>query len=1253
MQKNTRVECPKCSRPLHEFNGHIGRCSQHKWVSPTGLGYEAEAAEQNRQEAAAAEQSRLAQVRKEEEAKAQEIREQHQSAIRKAIVVLIALATIVAAIVFFIVRPSVNYKSATNKFVSGEYQAARDGYSALKNYKDSAARVVLCDAMIDLQEGRPEDAAAKLDQLISDGQGDSAKQLADALIPVMADWKAKGLTPQALLLLLGKANLIDPNGALDIAKLNEEGHTALLNGSQLSTYTADVNSDGDLELVALNPDYSIAVYRMTGENSIRMAVDNATASSCAMVFGNKHKDTDISAAVACFAEAYRLLPNEDTRSALTSAYQLRSASFENAGDMSAAIADALSAMETAGTAEAFTFFYDVNLRHCKNGHDAATAIAMWNEFATKSLTELTRFSAKNHWQADAAQLHITRAAELAAQKDEACIDELRVAAEMGADVSGAIAEAQTHFEPGLSLARLRLLEIDLMGTDEAKIQQIQANLADEVRTAISEWKTRGITPADVPALIHLADNQGIELIGINRDTNYKEAAIASAGNVSQYTFVDWNIDGYQELLTLESSGKLSLYGINKTWGIISAIDTKLPGATYAIADESAPLILVLSSGKDEMLALTGTSKKLSALFRETGISRYKADGKIITFSRLLAGSIARYNDYTYEAAGTTNRPVRTAIDWQQNDYPQPANAAEAVQRYFEARAYDISDEAAFLTEQPVSPDFFSLDRLSALAVPDVPGTVSAVAYKTQERRVLFEITYPSGTESIRAWVAAEYINGWKLTGAADAYGADLSTSGIDFSIPLISLNAETTNTISTRGGRSTYRLLIPTAGRVRLVWQSGSKASSRTSHTITMCRDSLTGDSVFAFPLPPNTNKQQSKDMFVAAGVYYVTVEANIKDAESYRMTIAFDAETHVELESNDTYKSATALEVNTGYSGMLSSAKDVDYFSFSLEETSAVNVTFGIPGGGSKFPAYILTIISATNGSKLSTVSVPGNALLTETGNLYLSSGTYLVQVAKGTTFTNDEYVLIVNVNQNGNMESEPNNTPETANTVPIDEDIHASMGQEGDIDCYSFTLDGDAVIQPRFTFTPTDSASKTYVLTIVDANRREMLKVNIGGKESTKIMMPVALAAGTYTVKIENPRFVRQDYTLRLVSMAVDAAEKEPNDSAALATELGLDQPRTGVLTTDGDVDYYKIVFTEPTTIVLKYTFPQSMKSDPAFLLTVEQNGRTLWTASVKSDSGGTEKKLQFHEGEYYIKVLPINWYGAVYSLACNRVH
>lgn len=833
MQPNASSQCPKCGRPLQKFNGHIGFCSQHKWMSPSGAGYDAEAAEQNRLDAVAKEAHRLEIERQkaEEERKIQQ--EQHAATVRKVVVVIVALCAIAVAVVFFIIRPSVNYNGATDRFITGDYEGAKSTFTSLGTYKDSSSRAVLCEAMINLQEGRTEEAIEKLDQLTSDGTGDVTKQLADILLPVMTNWRGNGVSPEAMLLLLTRADIIDPTGTLNKTELNIEVHAAMLDDSVLDFYTEDINEDNEAELIILNDSYGVTIYRMASNGNVRMAVDNNITAACEMAFGDAYKDKDINVSVACYAEAYGMLPNDETRTSLTEAYRLRSINNENAGDMDAAIADARNAMETSGATDDFTFFYDVNLRNCKNGHDAATAIAMWDDFAEESVTEITRFRAKDRWNDDAAQLHLTRAAEFAAQKDKGCIDEIRLAAELGADVTSAIAEAKSHFEPGLSLARLHLMEIDILGDGSDKEQQIRSDMATDVRVAISEWKDRGVSPADVPAMIHLADAQGIDLSGIDRDSIYEEAALASAGSITQSTFVDWDKDGFKELLVIDAEGKLSLYGTVETWGIVSSVDTKLPGSFYTIIDVTDPLIMVVSNGRDELLTITGTSRKLSILFRETGISRYAVDGTTITFSKLLDGSIERYNDYTYEANKTENRPVRTSIDWQQNDYPEPVDGAAALQRYFETRIYDITDEAALLTANEAV-NGFSLENMQALPVPAALGAVNASSYSTEDSKELFEIVYSTEGQNIRTWMAVVYDGGWKVAGTADTYGVGLDASRPDYSVPLISLNTETTDVIQDKGGKRTYRMLFPTSGSLSMLWQAGDKATSKNVFSISL-----------------------------------------------------------------------------------------------------------------------------------------------------------------------------------------------------------------------------------------------------------------------------------------------------------------------------------------------------------------------------------------------------------------------------------
>jgi len=1250
MQQNARTDCPKCSRPLQKFNGHIGYCPQHKWVSPFGLGFDAEAAAQNLQDQSMAEKQRLDQEREQYEAEQAILRKKHRKALKKAIIIVGILLLIIALIVFFMILPGIKYKNSVRSLTSGNFSEARNGFTSLKNYKDSSSLLLLSDAMLDMQKNQIDKAENDLRQLLSNSSGNLSAQITETLRSVIEHRKDNSLNPKILLLLVNHADIIDPDKTLDVSALKVEGHIALLGKTVKSTYLKDIDANGEDDLIVLNPDHTVSAYRMTADSNVPIKADSSAVASCAMTFAGLFAETDPDASVACYAEAYRLLPNDETRLALSNAYRSRSIAYENAGDMVNAIADARSALEISNSTEDFSYYYEVSLRNCKNENDTAAAIRMWNDFAETDKSEIIRYSANSLWQKDAAQLHIAYAAELAAAGRVECLDELRAAASLGADVKDALSHASTYFQPGITLAHLRLYAIELRHDNAEEANEIRLLMAGEVCSAVSEWKNYGIPASDVIELIAFADAQNINLTAVDRESIYEDAAVSASGSFKQNSFIDLNHDGYKELLALTSDGKLVLYGLADGWQTLSTVDTRLPDSSCTVISGTDPLILVLSQMSDEFAVYALQPTEITVLFRESGISRYSANGDTVTFSRSLAGSVERYSDYTYKAASVESLPVRTGVDWHKNDYPMPESAEAAVQRYFEALAYGIQEEASLLTKNSSSAEWFYAEKAAELPLPLVPVSLNTAAYLTEDSRVLFEVAYTAASGTVRTWVAAEYQDGWKFAGAADTYAKNADPAAIDSSIKLLSLNCSVGNTLSGKGSRHTYRILIPEAGRMKLEWQSGSKAVAHTSHIVSMHRDTLTGGTVFAYSLQPSPNKQQSKDQFVSAGVYYLTVEAQTVDSAPYNLEIVYTAEANIELESNDTVSDATPISLNTSYSGSLSDAKDVDFYVFTLEENSAVNVTVKTPGSAGKSTVYNYAVYNASNGIKLSTVSVPGNVLLAETGNLYLSSGTYLVQAAKGTAFTNDEYILTVNVSRNGFMESEDNNTPETADAVPVNEDVHASIGQEGDIDCYTFTLDGDAVVQPRFTFKPTDSSSKTYVLTMMDSSRRELLKVYIGGKESTKVIAPVALTAGTYTVKIENPRFVRQDYTLHLVSMAVDAAEKEPNDSLGLATNLLTGSARTGVLTTETDVDYYKLTFAEQTTVTLKFSFAQSTSKNTAFVLTVEQNGKTQWTANIKGDSGGMDQQLQFPAGEYYIKVKPSTWLSAVYTIAVD---
>ena len=160
-------------------------------------------------------------------------------------------------------------------------------------------------------------------------------------------------------------------------------------------------------------------------------------------------------------------------------------------------------------------------------------------------------------------------------------------------------------------------------------------------------------------------------------------------------------------------------------------------------------------------------------------------------------------------------------------------------------------------------------------------------------------------------------------------------------------------------------------------------------------------------------------------------------------------------------------------------------------------------------------------------------------------------------------------------------------------------------------------------------------------------LLNANIGGKESQKIIPPLALPAGTYTVKLENPRFTQQDYALFITAVDTASAEKEPNDALAQANELQLASSMTGVISHEEDVDLYKITLLEETKATLCFCFPASVVDGTVYSIRIEQNGISQWSTNVKGSSGGFEQEMVIPAGEYYIRIKPSNWISAVYTI------
>ena len=1253
--KTFTVRCPECQSPLTRFDGRVGYCPAHHWVAPKGSDDEmkAEAEARNRKDEEEEKEKKKreeeARLRKEEDKRKRA--EARRKAVKRAALAVVALACAGAfCFYWFTIRPEMNYSQAGTKFALGDYETARQEYSALGNYKDALARVVLCDAMTDLQAGRTEDTVKKLDQLTADGMEEITRQLADALRSVISGWRAKGVTPGALLLLLTKADIIDPEGTLNIQALRVEGHTALLDGGMVASYTADMNGDGDPELVALDSEYHVTVYRMAPDKNVRMAMDSETLAACQLRFAEQLRETDEDAAFACCAEAYRLAQNEETRSDLVAAYRRRAAARETVQDIQGALSDAENALALSGAGEDFSLFYELNRRISESAPDTAGKIAAWERFGADQGAVLARFQAVDQWKRDAAALRLAYAAQLAQAKDGACVEELRAAYELGADISAAIDGAAADLGPGLTLISLRLLGIETAG-DGAAAETARAQLAGEVRTAISQWKSLNIAARDVPALIRLADEQQISLEGISRTSLYREAALAAAGSPAQSTFGDWDGDGWEELLALDGEGTLRFFGMAPEWGVLSAMETGLPGGALAVVNQNEPLILLLSQRQDELLAVNIVNNQLRFLFREAGISRYAVENGRVTFSRALEGSIPRYVNYVYEPVNAADKPERTGVDWQGDSYPLPETAGDAVLRYLEAAAYHIPEEEALLSGDASAFPFFRLDGSGLLPGLQVPVSVSAAPYCELDHAVLLKVDYTAGNTAGQIWAAVENKGGWKVTGFSDSFADRPLALPEEDDAELLVLNRQEAGILAAKGETRRCRVLVPSTGAMTFMWYGAEKESASSAYHVALCPAGQTR-ALLNTDLACTTATQASNTMFVQPGVYDLTLTALVNKAPQYRMVVTYEPMAHIETERNDSAADAVPIAIGNAWHGNLDTKTDVDYYSFELKETSAVNAVFTAPGTG-KASSTLFTFAVQDSAARalLCSVDVAGNQEKAETGKLYLAAGTYLIRVARGTGYTGAAYGVTVQASPAASTEAEPNDTLPAANEIPVDTVITGATGVTGDVDCFAFTLPQDALMRPRFGFQPMDTSGRAYRLTLLDQNRTELYRVNINGKEYAKEIGWMALTAGQYYLKVESFQPVRQDYTLRIDTKPVDAAEREPNNTAGQATELKIGPAYTGLLLTEEDVDYYKVSFQEETTVTLKFSFPEGTGKATRFVVSVEQNGKTLASWNMKENEGTFEQKVGFPAGEYYIRVKPSAWTGAVYTIQLRK--
>ena len=1239
-------ECPLCGRPFAKLSsdGKIGFCAFHDEWFPRDSAAAALASQANEQlkaEKRKQEQQQAEAVRKSQNLKK---RKQQASVGAKIAAVVVVLAAIALAVFWFAVRPRLNYRDADALLAQGAYEQARGKFSALGGYSDSDAKVTLCDAFIALQDNDLTTALEKLDEIDAEGDGLS-DGLKISICDTVANWQDHGISPEGLLALLARADDFDPNGTLDLETLSSQAHIAMLrDDSLLDLVLRDVNGDGEDNIVVLKDDYTVTAYQMQASGNAKITLDYALTATCLLDFGDRFAARDEAKAMACYQAAYAADPSADAAAKLGSACQARATASEAQEDYENALADAAYALEIMDTEEAYSFYFDMMLRRCYAEADSAEGIRLWDGFTRSTAAAAQKFAKEDEVRARSAELRLARAEELAAAKDPACLDLLREARDRGADISATLDKAIERADTALRV-RLRQLAQEVCAEDSAALEAQTALLTADLEEALNGWQSLGIAPEEVFALLAVPETASA---AVDAGEIYRQAALAAAsaeGAPVAHVFFDWDGDGTEELLTLSDEGALRAYELKNgklasAWsdavafpaGRLTALDNRV--ILCEAADETGFAVYVYGDG--------ALQKRVSA----ANLREYaRADGTI-ECGLLLDGSIERYLRYRYDLVTAPDDVELVALDWQQDDYPLPDTAEAAVVRYFEALCYESQDEAALLTAAAPYADGAYPEGFAAAPRPD-DVNIAANAYEADKDNALFEVSYPASGATQRLYVAAVRDGSWKVAGIADRFTAANVVTPETLGGQLIALNDAVTDKLADASDKRIYRVLLSGRTEARLVWQAGDKDNDRESFQVGVYRASDLENPIASYTYGLARKKQAENPLFLTPGVYYIAVfPVHYQDCD-FTLTLEAERSEYLEAEPNDSLAQATPIALNQDYAAGLSAKTDIDLFSFTLSESSAVRVVLSADAGTGRQTRYAFALADRATAQALTQASLDGQEKEIASEAVYLAPGEYVVQVQKGDAWWGGEYHVRIEAETAANSEIEGNDTPETATPIAVNEEYAGTIAKEGDVDHFAFTLESDAIIQPRFTFDALESGAKTYVLT-VQQDGRNIVSYSVGGKETQKTFTPYPLKAGSYTIKVENPRFAAQGYRLTVVCQAMPQVEQEPNDALAQASALESGAPVSGLLFNGDDVDTYRISLAEDSILALNFEFAPAAASGNAYILSLEQNGKSVSKWNAAAQTGGVSGSVQLPAGEYELVLSAGDaWTGAIYTL------
>ncbi len=395
----------------------------------------------------------------------------------------------------------------------------------------------------------------------------------------------------------------------------------------------------------------------------------------------------------------------------------------------------------------------------------------------------------------------------------------------------------------------------------------------------------------------------------------------------------------------------------------------------------------------------------------------------------------------------------------------------------------------------------------------------------------------------------------------------------------------------------------------------------------------------------------QSSAIGILPGNYKIEVEciSGYTDVK-YQLAIGFAETPYYETEPNNTLSRYTELPLNRTINGSASilpgGATDTDCYLFRVTDTGYTVLYFEHEkdtGNIKDNVAWRITL-SDEKGNEYFYASSTMDKTLINSGIMGLPPGYYFVTVSSH-MYSNVEYSLNVSFTKDSAIESELNETPETANPIAINTEKVGSLTSRfntSDRDYYSFTMEKEGFVVIDFIHEAMTQENDGWNVSILAEDGR-LIYSSVSNWNQAVLQTPnIGLTAGNYYIKIDSDNLYHNNIVYRLILLTVQNTnwETEPNNTPADADIITIGTPINGTMVETGvdyDRDWYSFTAAKKTDIRVNFSHITTDEKDKEgwIISLVDGEGNIIKTKTSAWD----EKELSFaatvKPGKYYILI------------------